>query len=77
MSPSAAPTVRVNFMGPSLEAADLPLQQRTCLSWSGPRKCLRDRWIGSAWPLCGRMRRITVLHVADGIVIVRVRGFGT
>lgn len=77
ISPIAAPTVRVNFMGSSLELPDAAQEQRTCPADRSGRKSLRTQWIARASRLDAGLPHITVLRVADDIVIARLRGLRT
>ena len=72
ISPIAAPTVRVTFMGSTFQWVNLPIEQRVCPAGSNTRKSLPTYGLPHTLALCAEAAGITVLRVDDGIVLVRL-----
>jgi len=72
ISPIAAPTVRVTFMGSPFQRVNRAIEQRICPPRSNTRKPLQPDGLLRTLALRAKAAVITVLRVDDGIVLVRL-----
>ena len=72
ISPIAAPTVRVTFMGSPFQRVNRAIEQRICPPRSNTRKPLQTYGLLRTLALRAKAAVITVLRVDDGIVLVRL-----
>ena len=72
ISPIAAPTVRVTFMGSPFQRVNRAIEQRICPPRSTTRKSLQPYELLRTLARRARAAVITVLRVDDGIVLVRL-----